>query len=382
MKILIDVPPIVKAGGSTRHLQNFIMHLDKTSSDNIYFLVIDSNLEDLVKIPNNLNKIKVIRIDKLPRFKHMKYLFYGYKKIVKKYGIDIIVSLVNLGFIKPPIPQVNFQRDSILYYKYHFENSTLKEKIRITMVRKLLIAVMKNSVSVITPTVAMQDMIKEFVKNEINFIVLPHAINYQELITPKELPAEIFKKFKKNNYKKILYVSHFMPHKNHLLLVNAIGLLKQRGWRIKLYMTIDKNDWTDGWHSLTKKIKELDLDRNVELLPRISASAVSNLYLLSDIFVFPSLCESFGFPMMEAMACELPLVVADTSVNREICGDAALYHDPNSGIDLANTIETFLKSPEILLEYKIKSYKQFSQRNISWGEYVKKFEDIVESISS
>ena len=41
MRILIDVPPIVKAGGSTRHLQNFIMNLDKTISDNTYLLAID-----------------------------------------------------------------------------------------------------------------------------------------------------------------------------------------------------------------------------------------------------------------------------------------------------------------------------------------------------
>ena len=379
MRTLIEASTIVKAGGSTRHLQNFIVNLDRTTSDNTYFLAIRRNIEDL-KLPSNLKKIKVIRIDKSSLYKRMKYLFYDYKKIIKKYEIDIIVSLVNIGFVRPPIPQINFQQNSLMYYKHHLKDLKLKEKIMICIKRKLLIGAMKNSVYVVTPTLAMQDMIKCFIKNQINFIVLSHALNYQELKNPGELPEEIMKKFK-NNFIKVLYISHFMPHKNHLLLIDAINLLKQRDWKIKLYMTIDEKDWLGGYDILIGKIKKLDLKETIELLPRVPASEVSNLYLMSDIFVFPSLCESFGFPMMEAMACELPLVVADTPVNREICDDAALYHDPNSSANLADKIEIFLKNPKLLLEYKNKSYERFNNRNITWEEYVKKFEEILESIS-
>lgn len=378
MRILIDVPRIVKSGGSTRHLQNFIVTLDKATSDNTYFLTINKELEDLVLFPN-LGRIKVIHVDKSSRYRHVKYLFCDYKKIIKKYKIDIIVSLVNLGFINPPIPQVNLQRNSLTYYKHYVKGLKLKDRIRIYIDRKLLIKVMKSSVYVVTPTLAMQNTIKQFMKNRINFITLPHAINYQELKNPEELPEEITGKFK-NNFIKVLYVSHFMPHKNHTVLIDAINLLKQRGWKIKLYMTIGERDWLDGYKALTRKIKKLNLEKNMELLPRVANSEVSNLYLMSDIFVFPSLCESFGFPMMEAMACELPMVVADTLVNREICGDAALYHDPHSSVDLADKIEEFLKNSELLLKYKSKSYERFNNRNITWDEYVRKFEKILETV--
>lgn len=379
MKVLIDIPMIITTGGSTRHLQNFVVNLDNIASDNTYFLIINRNLEDLILL-SNLKKIKVIHIDKSSRYKHIKHLFYDYKKIIKKYKIDVIVSLVTLGFIRPPIPQINFQHNSLIYYKHHVKGLKLKDRIRIYLDRRLSIAIMKSSVCVVVPTIAMQNMIKRFIKNGIDFIVLPHAINYSELKNPRDLPEEIIKRFEKNNFIKILYISHFMPHKNHILLIDAINLLKQRGWKIKLYMTIDEKDWFEGYNIIIRKIENLNLEENIEILPRVPASEVSNLYVMSDIFVFPSLCESFGFPMMEAMACELPMVVANTPVNREICGDAALYHDSHSSVDLADKIETFLKNPEILLEYKNKSYERFNNKNIMWVEYVKKFEKILESI--
>ena len=380
MKVLIEASPIGKAGGSTRHLQNFIVNLDKTPSDNTYFIAIRRNIEDF-NPPINLKKIKVIYVDKSSLYKRIKYQFYDYRTIIKKYEIDVIVSILNVGFIRPPIPQINFQRNPEPYCEYYSKSLKVNEKIRMYVQRALLNASMKNSVYVVTPTLAMQNMIKKFIKNQIKFIVLPHAIDYQELKNPKKLPKEIMKRFKNDNFAKILYISHFWPHKNHILLIDAINLLKEKGWKIRIYLTIDEKYWPEGYNILIKKIKKLNLEENIELLPRIPASEVSNLYLMSDLFVFPSLSESFGFPMLEAMACRLPLVVADTPVNREICGDAASYHDPYSCVDLADKIEEFLKNPRFRSEYENKSYERFNNKNITWGEYVKKFEEILGSIN-
>ena len=65
---------------------------------------------------------------------------------------------------------------------------------------------------------------------------------------------------------------------------------------------------------------------------------MEHLYLDSDIFVFPSFTESFGFPMAEAMSYGLPIVASDTPVNREICGEAAVYFSPLSPEDLARQV--------------------------------------------
>jgi glycosyltransferase involved in cell wall biosynthesis len=51
------------------------------------------------------------------------------------------------------------------------------------------------------------------------------------------------------------------------------------------------------------------------------------LYENADIYAYPSFCESFGHPLLEAMAYRLPVIAADTAVNREVAGDASLYFD-------------------------------------------------------
>jgi glycosyltransferase involved in cell wall biosynthesis len=66
------------------------------------------------------------------------------------------------------------------------------------------------------------------------------------------------------------------------------------------------------------------------------------LYGFATAFIFPSLNEGFGIPLLEAMACGAPVVAADTAVFHEIAGAAALYFDPDDPCDLARAIERCL----------------------------------------
>ena len=62
------------------------------------------------------------------------------------------------------------------------------------------------------------------------------------------------------------------------------------------------------------------------------------------MFVFPSLVESFGHPLVEAMAAGLPIAASDIPVHREVCGDAAIYFDPFDPNELADRIESLKTS--------------------------------------
>ena len=82
-----------------------------------------------------------------------------------------------------------------------------------------------------------------------------------------------------------------------------------------------------------------DVAQCVEFLGPLPNEQVQDLYRRADLFVFPSLCESFGHPMVEAMAHGLPIVASDTPVNREICGEAALYFRSRDPKDLAEKVQ-------------------------------------------
>jgi glycosyltransferase involved in cell wall biosynthesis len=68
----------------------------------------------------------------------------------------------------------------------------------------------------------------------------------------------------------------------------------------------------------------------------VSYASIPSLYAECDLFVFPSLVESFGHPLVEAMASKLPILASDIPVCREICGEAALYFNPFDAQDLAD----------------------------------------------
>ncbi|MBI4454621.1 MAG: glycosyltransferase [Acidobacteria bacterium] len=75
-------------------------------------------------------------------------------------------------------------------------------------------------------------------------------------------------------------------------------------------------------------------------------SAMPGLYRSAELFVLPSLVETFGHPLVEAMASGLPVITTDLPASREICGDAALYFRPGDEAELVDKIHLVLKDTE------------------------------------
>jgi len=80
----------------------------------------------------------------------------------------------------------------------------------------------------------------------------------------------------------------------------------------------------------------------IHIVGEVPYAEVRRYYAEASLFVFPSHLETFGHPLLEAMASDLPLVAADTPVFREIAGDAAFYGDPLSPPALADAVQAAL----------------------------------------
>ena len=82
---------------------------------------------------------------------------------------------------------------------------------------------------------------------------------------------------------------------------------------------------------------------NVRFLGRVSDENLRQLYNQAVCFIFPSIYEGFGLPLLEAMTCGCPVLASDIPVFREVCGDAAIYFDPYDETSIRDSIERFLK---------------------------------------
>lgn len=141
----------------------------------------------------------------------------------------------------------------------------------------------------------------------------------------------------------ILFVGNVKPNKNLRTLVDAFALIAERYPNLHLLIAGKKDGFITGDRTLFDRI-----DRDVVLQKRIVFSGyVANddlpvLYSMARVFAFPSLYEGFGFPPLEAMACQCPVLASNRSSVPEICGDAAFYINPYDTESLAKGIQHLL----------------------------------------
>ncbi len=112
----------------------------------------------------------------------------------------------------------------------------------------------------------------------------------------------------------------------------------------------------------------LERDGVVEDLGGQSYETLPDLYRAADIFVFPSYTESFGHPLVEAMASGLPVVAADVPVNREMCGDAAVYFSPFDADACAQAIARV--SADATLAARLRAAGLARARDFTWERHV------------
>ena len=118
--------------------------------------------------------------------------------------------------------------------------------------------------------------------------------------------------------------------------------------------------------------KELALLRRLGATVRpigvLDYDATWRAYEQADIFVFPSLCESFGHPLVEAMAAGLPVVASDIAVHREICGDAGAYFPVLDAQALAAQLGELIRDPARRQEQAARGSRRVE--NFLWEDHV------------
>lgn len=123
----------------------------------------------------------------------------------------------------------------------------------------------------------------------------------------------------------ILFTGTIEPRKNLIRLLHAFQILKKRGLPHSLLLA-GQQGW--GFAEVCAAVSDLDIREHVIFGGYVPAEDLPLLYNAADLFVYPSLYEGFGLPVLEAMSCGTPVVASATSSLPEVAGDAALLVDP------------------------------------------------------
>ena len=140
----------------------------------------------------------------------------------------------------------------------------------------------------------------------------------------------------------VLSVGTLEPRKNLERAVEAFGSLPSDLLRETRLALVGLRGW--DFEPILERAR-LQADR-VTLLDRVSDEDLGALYQTCDAFVFPSLYEGFGLPLLEALAAGAPAIASNVSSLPEVGGDAVVYVDPLETSQIRGALEKVLSSPE------------------------------------
>jgi glycosyltransferase involved in cell wall biosynthesis len=140
----------------------------------------------------------------------------------------------------------------------------------------------------------------------------------------------------------LLHVGTLQPRKNLIRLIEAVQLVARHSPLVTLVLA-----GRPGWLSAPILAKAREHAGTVRVLEYVPDEDLAGLYSGARAFVFPSLYEGFGFPVLEAMACGAPVICSNTSSLPELAGEAALLVDPLDTSALASAILRILSEADL-----------------------------------
>jgi len=163
----------------------------------------------------------------------------------------------------------------------------------------------------------------------------------------------------------LLYVGNVYPHKNIDGLLSAFQeLLKEKP---DYHLTIvGKDDYF--FERLKKEVRLKNLEANVIFTGFVTDHDLPNIYQAASLYVFPSFCEGFGLPALEACLYGIPVAASNNSSLPEVLGQAAVYFDPYQPQEIHKKIKYVLDNPQVaqqLVERGHEQVKKFSWKKMA-----------------
>jgi glycosyltransferase involved in cell wall biosynthesis len=136
----------------------------------------------------------------------------------------------------------------------------------------------------------------------------------------------------------VLSVGNIEPRKNFVRLVKAYEILRETS--VIKHKLIIVGGGKNSSVELAKSRSPYSTD--IYLLGYVRDSDMAAIYSMAEAFIFPSIHEGFGVPILEAFACETAVVASGTSALPEVAGNAALFIDPLNPASIADGIKKIL----------------------------------------
>ena len=341
-----------KVTGIGRYLINFLTYASTRKSD--CDLILYGN--QATSIPDSLSHLQLRVIPEVLTVWWDQVLL---PRALKEDQVDIFLSPYIKGPLLAPCPYVVTIHDLIFLKIDAYESGRSMVRNRVFRVWAQLIS--KHAAAVITVSQRSKEDIMELLEvPESKIVVAPNGLP-AEFVLEAGAPSQLEWVTRKYGIIQpyVLYVGNFKPHKNLYMLLAAFKQVSENlGPRYQLVLAGGDAHYRP---ELQRRVAELDLEDRVIFTGFVENRDLPDLYKGAEVFVFPSLYEGFGIPVLEAMACGTPVVTSKTTALPEVAGDAGVLVDPHSVNEISQAIR-FLLTDQDAREKQIRKGTERSKR--------------------
>ncbi|RZL46209.1 MAG: glycosyltransferase family 1 protein [Pedobacter sp.] len=321
LKIAIDIRFLrVAQTGSRTYLEEICNELKKINGNEFHFYFLDSSL------PIYMGNTKIFRWIEYLRGQLWKQITLPVKAYLK--GSDILfcaddcVPYIHLGY-----KTVHAIHDAFL-----FESPQNYGKLWLWLYLHTAIPAAKRSSYIVTLTHWSKKQLHYYTGIPTNklIVVTPGGKTLQNTIAINDIPPILQQhSISPGNY--ILHAGAVFKRKNIPALIKAFAKLKNDGHeQLKLVLAgpLSTRKPESDYELILDTIKHLKLQNDVIITGYLSDAELSGIYQNALMYVFPSINEGFGLPILEAFNYNLPVLVANNTCLPEVGGDAVLQFDP------------------------------------------------------
>lgn len=330
-----------KKYGMDRVVLELIRNLQKIDHDNEYYIFVKTDEDHSVLKETHNFKIVQLNGSSYPVWEQ-----FVLPKAAKKYGCQILHCTSNTAPCYPGMPLITTLHDIIYLERGYLSiltgSSSLYQKFG-NVYRKLIVPhIVKKSKKIIA--------ISHFEKNRIGSYfgingdgrlqAIHNGVSaHFKPVTDKPELERVKAEYQLPD-RFLFFMGNTDPRKNTRNTLKAFSdFLKQTDSNHKLVMlNFDRLQL----EKLLFEMDDLELLNKVVLTGYVKDKDLPSIYSLSEIFLFPSLREGFGLPILEAMACGTPVITSNTSSMPEIAGDAAHIINPNHSEEITQAIITLI----------------------------------------
>jgi glycosyltransferase involved in cell wall biosynthesis len=333
-RILLD-GTMARGGGGFTYLVNVVPRLARLARGDRFRLLLRSE-----RLAGSIPAAPNLEIELLPAVGPKGRLWFtavDAARLAERWGADLYFSAGESAPLRAPCPTIAAFRNPNIF-KPVAPEAPVGERVRLLTLRGLA----KLSAATCARVMFVSEDSARWIGDRMGLAPSRRAVIHHGIDANAWRPA--VHRGSPHPWPYILSVSSIYRYKNFVRLIEAYGRFAQRQPDPPDLVIIgDPQDPDYGRRMREAQAALGPLAERVHVLGEVPYADIACWYAGAQLFVFPSYLETFGHPLLEAMAAEVPIVAADIPVFREVAADAALYARPDDVEGMALAIETGLQ---------------------------------------